>query len=200
MMTEFNILNASSPQTIQLINGLFIAEALGEIIKAGYIGSNIWDWKNGLDAKLSGDHGMLATGDSSVPDSTPRPSYYAYALYERAFGNQMFEASSSDPRVKIYASAFSGGEPGLIVVNEGGPITATIHIGGRQARGTAVAWILDGVEVNSTSVRWNGTTGPPGGGGPFPIENLSPYARKYDPAAPLALNLPAHSASGVVIY
>src|SRR5258706_3318959 len=60
MMTEFHVANASPPQTIQLIAGLFVSEALGEMIKARYLGSNIWDWKNAIDRKLGGDHGMLS--------------------------------------------------------------------------------------------------------------------------------------------
>jgi hypothetical protein len=201
MMTEFNIINASEPHTIQLINGLFIAEALGETIKASYIGSNIWDWKNGLDGKLSGDHGMLATTDPSVPDSTPRPSYYAYALYDRAFGERMVEATSSEAWVKVYASRFAAGETGLIVVNQGNePITVTIDLGARKGQGTAVGWVLDGREMNAKQVRWNGVPGPEGGGGPFPFDTIPPYLRKYDPSSPVALSLPANSASGVVLY
>ena len=78
MLTEFNVVNASAPQTIQLVSGLFAAEVLGEAIQAGYLGTQLWDWKNGLDPKLGGDHGMLASGDRAVLESTPRPTYYAY--------------------------------------------------------------------------------------------------------------------------
>jgi hypothetical protein len=201
MMTEFNLVNAAEPHTIQLISGLFTAEALGETIKASYIGSNIWDWKNGLDGKLAGDMGMLATSDSSVPDSTPRPTYYAYSLYDRAFGERMVEATSSVAWVKVYASKFATGEPGLIVVNQSNePITLTIDLGPRKGQGTAVGWVLDGRELNVKQVRWNGVAGPEGGGGPFPLDEIPPYLRKYDPSAPVTLNLPANSASGIVLY
>jgi hypothetical protein len=201
MMTEFHVANGSPPQTIQLISGLFVTEAIGEMIKARFLGSNIWDWKNGIDAKLGGDHGMLATGDSSVPEGTPRPTYYAYALYERAFGERMVEATSSDPNVKVYASRFAGGEPGVIVVNQGTkPVTARIDLGARRARGMAIGWILDGADANAKQVRWNGAPGPAGGGGPFPLDDAAPYMRAYDPARPAALDLPPNSASGIVFY
>jgi hypothetical protein len=201
MMTEFHVANASPPQTIQLIAGLFTAEALGEMIQAGYLGSNIWDWKNGIDAKLGGDHGTLAHGDSTVPDGTPRPTYYAYALYDRAFGDQMLAATSSDASVKIYASRFAGGEPGLVVVNQAArPVTVRVDFGPREAKGTAIAWVLDGADLNAKQVRWNGSAGPPGGGGPFPIESLAPYVHPYDPTRPATLELPATSASGIVFY
>jgi hypothetical protein len=201
MMTEFHVANASPPQTIQLIAGLFVSEALGEMIKARYLGSNIWDWKNSIDGKLGGDHGMLSNGDASVPDGTPRPTYYAYALYQRAFGERMVEATSSDPSVKVYASRFAGGEPGVIVVNQGAkPVSVRVDLGARHARGTAIGWVLDGADANAKQVRWNGVPGPAGGGGPFPLEDIAPYMRAYDPAQAVTLDLPANSASGIVFY
>jgi len=54
--------------------------------------------------------------------------------------------------------------------------------------------------MNTKRVRWNGVSGPEGGGGPFPFDTIAPYLRKYDPESPIALNLPANSASGVVLY
>src|SRR5581483_6371484 len=119
-LTEYNILNGSVPPTIELINGLFTAEVLGETVKAGYACSNYWDWRNGLDEKEHGDHAMLSSNDPDIPDATPRPSYYAYAAFARAFGQEIVAAESSDPSVKIYASRFSGGELGMVVVNEKG--------------------------------------------------------------------------------
>jgi hypothetical protein len=201
MLTEFNIINASAPQTIQLVSGLFAAEVLGESIKAGYLGANLWDWKNGLDPKLGGDHGMLASGDGAVPESTPRPTFFAYALYERAFANRMIEALSSDPRVKVYASRFAGGEPGIIVVNEQTePITVHLELGKTALTGTAVGWVLDGSSLNAKQVRWNGVVGPEGGGGPFPIDQVPPYAAKFDARSGAALPLPANCAAGIVLY
>jgi hypothetical protein len=201
MLTEFNIINATAPQTIQLINGLFTAEVLGESLKAGYAGAHLWDFKNGLDAKLGGDHGMLASSDSAVPDSTPRPTFFAYALYERAFGYRMIDATSTEPRLKVYASRFGGGEVGLVVVNEQSePITASIDLKGMGLKGTAIGWVLDGANLNAKQVRWNGVAGPEGGGGPFPIDGLAPYAAHFDGGGIAKLNLPANCAAGIVLY
>jgi hypothetical protein len=201
VLSEFNVVNASAPQTIQLVSGLFTAEVIGEGIKAGYEGINIWDWKNGLDPKLQGDHGMLATADSSVPESTPRPTFYAYALYDRAFGSRMLDASSSDPRVKVFASRFAAGEVGAIVVNEASSaITLNVDIGRASPRRTAVGWLLDGADLDSKQVRWNGVGGPEGGGGPFPIAAIPPYVARFEANQPIRLDLPPNCAAGIVFY
>jgi hypothetical protein len=201
MLTEFNIVNASAPQTIQLISGLFAAEVLGEAIKAGYLATHLWDWKNGLEPKLGGDHGMLASADSAVPESTPRPTFFAYALYDRAFGYRMIDATSTEPRVKVYASRFGGGEVGLVVVNEQTePITLNADLTGMGLKGTAVGWLLDGSNLDAKQVRWNGVAGPEGGGGPFPIDALTPYSAHFEGNAGAKLNLPANCAAGIVLY
>jgi len=201
MLTEFNVVNASALQTIQLVSGLFAAEVLGEAIQAGYLGTQLWDWKNGLDPKLGGDHGMLATGDRSVLESTPRPTYYAFALYERAFAHRMVGVSSSEPHVKVYASRFAGGEPGLVVVNEqSAPVTLHVDLGAGAWKGTAVGWVLDGSDLNAKQIRWNGVAGPEGGGGPFPVDSAPPYAASFDASAGAVLNLPANCAAGIVLY
>ena len=86
-------------------------------------------------------------------------------------------------------------------MNQGNePITVTIDVGQRKGQGAAVGWVLDGTEMNTKRVRWNGVSGPEGGGGPFPFDSIPPYLRKYDPNSPVVLNLPANSASGVVLY
>ncbi len=200
-LTEFNLVNASPKETITLLNGLFTAEVLGEHIKAGYVCSNHWDWRNGLDAKLGGDHALLSTGDQDVPDGTPRPAYYAYVLYDRAFGDRMVESSSDDPKVKAYASTFEGGEVGLILVNEmDKPRTAKVEVSGLAAKGAFLGWVLTGKGVLEKQVSFNGVDGLEGGGGPFPVKDIPPYQGKFDPKKPLSLNIPAHSACGIVLY
>jgi hypothetical protein len=199
--TEFNMINGDPPQTIQLLNGLFVAETLGEMIKAGYKNSNIWDLKNGLDEKLKGDHGLLAYGDSRVPDGTPRPTYYVYALYSRAFGDTLVSADCSDPTVKVYASRFSGGELGLVIVNENDQNrTAVFDLSGFKPQGKLMGWVMTGQALNDFQVSWNGEPGPAGGGGPYPIQTIPPYRAAFKTAQPLQLPLQARSVTGFILY
>ncbi len=200
-LTEFNLMNANGHQDIELVNGLFTSEVLGEQIKAGYVASDYWDWKNGLDAKLGGEHGMIASGDNSTTDGTPRPSYYSYALYSRAFGDHFIPSESSDPTVKVYASKFAGGEIGLVLVNENERNqTVSFDLTGFTPKGKLMGWILSGKDLNEKQVSWNGEMGPLGGGGPFPIDPIPPYRATYKTDKPLQLPIPARSAVGVILY
>ncbi len=200
-LTEFNLMNASPKPTIELINGLFTAEVLGEQIKAGYVASNYWDLKNGLDKKLGGDMALLASDDPSEADGTPHPSYYAYALYSRAFGDRMIAADSSDPSVKVYASRFAGGEVGLVVVNENEKNqTLAFNFTGFTPQGKLMGWVLSGVDMNETQVSWDGEAGPLGGGGPFPIDIIPPYRGAFKTDKPLQLPIQARSVTGIIFY
>ncbi|HVM32475.1 MAG TPA: hypothetical protein VMU88_05025 [bacterium] len=199
-LTEFNLVNATPPETTELLNGVFTAEVLGESLKAGYAAADFWDWKNGLDKKLGGDHAMLASGDPSAVEGAPRATYYTYALYQRAFGSQLIGATSSDPQVKVYASLFSGGEVGLILVNEDGlPRTLTFDLGGFQPKGRLMGWVLSGKDLNDTQVSFNGEKAEPGGG-PFPTQSIPPYQAHFNPQKGLAVPLPAYSVTGLVLY
>lgn len=200
-LTEFNLVNASPKETIELLNGLFTVEVLGEAIQQGYVCSNHWDWCNGLDKKLGGDHALLAKDDPSVPDGTPRPAYYAYVLYKDVFGDHLVESSSSDPQVKIYASRFSGGEAGVVVVNESDAAKSVeMAVNGGTFKGQWQGWILTGKDAHATQVAWNGVAGPEKGGGPFPVDPIPAYRGSFPVAGTMTVTVPPASACGFVIY
>lgn len=200
-ISEYNTLTGATPPLIHLVGGLFTTEVLGEYIKADYPAACFWDWKNGFDPKLKGDFGMLSSGDPAVPDNTPRPSYYAFALYSRTFGSQMIETQSSDPKIKVYASLFKDGELGLVIVNENGENrTLELNLGSHPSKSRLVGWVLSGEDLDSSRVSWNGVFGPDGGGGPFPIDKILPYRKVFKDGEPLRINIAARSASGIILY
>jgi hypothetical protein len=199
-LTEFNVVNGSVPPTLELVNGLFMAEVLGEAIDAGYLATNYWDWKNGYEDKHGGgDHAMLASKDPRVTDDTPRPSYYAYALYAKAFGDHLVESKSSDSTVKVYASTFKDKpDVGLVLVNETQQAARVMlqHVGHATS---LTGWVLTGPALNSRAVTFNGEPGPASGGGPFPIDGLEHYTKDLGGADDVEITLPPISASGVVL-
>ncbi len=113
-MTEFN---TRGPYNCTMVNGLFVAQVLGEVIKTGYGMVNLWvsEW-NWSEADQE-SKGFLARNDPDQDDYTPRQSYMVYHYYEKCFGDQMVEAASNLSGIKVYASSFESGEIGLVVVN-----------------------------------------------------------------------------------
>jgi hypothetical protein len=113
----------------------------------------------------------------------------------------MIACDSSEATVKVYASRFSGGELGLVIVNENDEArTMNFDFTGFTPKGQLMGWVLTGKDMNGTQVSWNGSEGPTGGGGPFPIDTIPNYRAKFDPGKPLLLPIAAHSATGVIIY
>jgi hypothetical protein len=200
-LTEYNIVNGVVPQTLQLINALFTAEVIGESIKHGLAEASIWDWRNGYDPALGGgDHAMLSSGEPGLPDDTPRPTFYAYALLSRVLGERLVQAESNDPQVKVYASVFQDGALGLVVVNEREEdISLQWDLGGFQGRGQASLYAVTGSGLNSKKVSYNGVAGKAASGGPFPIDSLPPYSLKLNPGKPLKLSLPKASLCGLIL-
>jgi hypothetical protein len=200
-LTEFNLMNADPPETIELVNAVFTAEVLGESLKSGYVAANSWDWKNGFVEKEGGDMALLASKDPNVPDATPRPTYYTYALFARAFGDRMVACESSDASVKIYASRFAGGELGLVIVNEAEQgRTLAFDLKGFAPKGKWTGWVLAGKDLNAKQVSWNGEVGPAGGGGPFPLDTIPPYVGVFKPGTPLQLSVQPNSVTGIILY
>jgi hypothetical protein len=199
-LTEYNMVLDAPEPTVFLLNGLFTAEVLGDQFQSGYSSSNYWHWKGGL-SKLKGDHALLSSSDPSIPDGTPLPSYYAFALYSRAFGDSTLAAESSDPQVKVYASRFQNGEVGIVAVNETAEAkTLVLNCAGFAPKGKFQGWILTGNGLDSKRVSFNGTEGPANGGGPFPILDLPPYVGSFKTTRPSTLNVPPRSVCGVVVY
>ena len=63
-----------------------------------------------------------------------------------------------------------------------------------------MGWVLTGKGLNEKQVSWNGTAGPLGGGGPFPINTIPPYRGTFKADKPLQLAIQADSATGIILY
>jgi hypothetical protein len=93
---------------------------LGEILKNNFGMASRWDLGNGWNG--GDDQGMFSMGDE--PDNAtkwnPRPAFYHMYYFQKYFGDRMVNATatgSSD--VFSYASSFSSGQAGVVVVNRG---------------------------------------------------------------------------------
>jgi len=118
-LTEWNIFATGSKQSCSFVNGMHATLALGEIIKNKYGMACRWDlvnrWANG------NDHGMFSYGDEpDVPRWNPRPVYFYMYYFQKFFGDHMVSLSvAGSDDVVAYASKFSSGEAGIVIVNKG---------------------------------------------------------------------------------
>jgi hypothetical protein len=117
-LTEWNIFAEGSKQQVSFINGMHAAIVLGELIKNKYGLACRWDFANGWSN--GNDHGMFSQGDEpGVPKWHMRASYFYMYYFQRYFGNQMVAAAvSGNPDVLAYASTFSSGQAGVVIINK----------------------------------------------------------------------------------
>ena len=118
-LTEWNIFAEGSMQQVSYINGMHAALVLGELVLNDYGMADRWDLTN---AWADGnDHGMFSrAGEPGVDLYNPRPVFFYMYYFQKYFGDRMVssEVSGSD-EVICYASTFSSGETGLVLINKG---------------------------------------------------------------------------------
>ena len=113
-MTEFN--SKTGEREIAMANALFITNVLAEQIKHGIQMSLLWNLENGL-GQDGGDHGILARNSPEVEEHTPRPTYYAYYLMQKYFGDKMIFCYSPDTTVISYSTMFANDGLGFMLIN-----------------------------------------------------------------------------------
>jgi hypothetical protein len=200
---EYNGTIPDNPMQVSLVNGLFISKVLGELATTGWAAASIWDVLNGYDTSSglgAGDLGFLTASQPGVPDFTPRPSYYPFYFYTRNFGDHLVEVASTDPDVTAYASTWSDGGTGVVVVNEAtSSKRVTFSLEGGRAAGRANAWILSGDSLAATQVTLDGQAASTLVGGPLP-EAVSPYWVPESPDGTFVVTLPPGSVGSVVLF
>jgi len=114
--TENNsVFSNTGKQTTSLVNGLFMADSLGNIMKTEFNGLFWWDVRNGQDAANNNDpnlYGWRSYGDYGIVNAAAPagpadryPTFYVYKLLQHfARGGERVVAATSDyTGVGIYA-------------------------------------------------------------------------------------------------
>lgn len=198
-MTEFN---SQGDHTTTIANGLFVADALGHIIKNKFTLSSIWVNEWGLSGTGNNhSHGILAKSDPGQPDYSPRPSYTPYYYYSRCFGDQMVESVvTGNSEVKSHASTFSSGEIGLVLLNYSNTAQDVAISYAGMSNNDTVYWYsvhADNQNIGNKKFYVNGITGTTAGGGPDDIDQVDPFKATLQSSA--HLSLPPFSTSYFVI-
>lgn len=120
-MTEWNIQAVSAKQMVSDIAGLHAVITLGEYIKNQFGEASRWDlanaWANGDDMGMFNN----SAGDAEPGASqwNPRPAFYYMYFFQKYFGDRMVSSAvTGDTAVLCYASSFSSGESGIVLVNK----------------------------------------------------------------------------------
>ena len=189
-------------QQVSFVNGLHAAIVLGETIKNNYGMSSRWDlsnsWENG------NDHGLFNSGNEpGVPKWNPRPAFYYMYYFQKMMGDRMLFASFTyGSNVMAYASSFSSGEKGVILVNKAAS-AQVVQVGLDNATaGNRFYWYtLTGGTDNgafSRKVFVNGNSGAEISGGPAAdYTTIKPYSAPTGDG--IKVSMPARSVVYLVI-
>lgn len=210
-MTEFNM--RAGQKNTTLVSTLFYAEALAEFAQAGYGLVNSWNTING---KSTDDHGMLARMDwdpvpgkkaaevtaSQAEESVPHPHFFSYYYYGKYFGDAMVRSSGGDDSTHLYATTFSNGVMGIVLVNEGSR-TRSVELGldGARARGPMFWHTVTGDSLGTRMIVVNGQGAPTGKVyGPRNYEDIPAFTRDLDSnARSIRFEAPKYSASFIAV-
>ena len=200
-LTEWNIFAVGSKQSVSHVSGLHATMVLGELLKNQFGMASRWDLANGWDN--GNDHGMFNKGDEpdGVAKWNPRPAFYHMYYFQKYFGDRMVPSTSSGSSIVSYASSYSSGEAGVILVNTG-QSAQTVKITTKNFNpGNRYYWFtLAGDNDNngfSRKVLINGT-GPVGAAG-GPSNYLSLKAFSASAKGEIKVSVPAMAAVYMVI-
>jgi hypothetical protein len=145
VVTELNSVSSNpGKQITSLVNGLFMADALGNLANTEFNACLWWALRNGADTggnsnsslygwRPYGDYGVVSSGDvSGTPANTPYPSFYAAKLLSHwgRGGDSVVSAGSDYPLLAVYAAKIADGSLALLVINKhpGADLTAQITL------------------------------------------------------------------------
>jgi Secretion system C-terminal sorting domain len=201
-LTEWNIFAEGSKQQVSYINGMHAALLLGETIKNKYAMAIRWDLANGWAG--GNDHGMFNVGDEpgGIPKWNPRASFYYMYYFQKFFGDQMVESSvSGNANVVSYASTFTSGQAGMVLVNKGTTEqTVAFNMKNFGFGNRYHYYTLTGSSDNgefSLKVNVNGTPATYQSGGPVNFETIK--AKSTTTASGVKLTVPARSVSYILV-
>ncbi len=201
-MGEYNATNRHNPHNVSLVSGLFVAEAIGEMMVHDYAAASIWDIINGWHPDAGGTHGFLTQRHTGIPDLQPYPTYYPFFFYTRNFGDRLIAAETDDTaKVSAYASTFDSGEVGIVIINEHEDARqATIDLGSFVANGAVNGWVLSAPGgLEDTQITLNGVASGYDYAGPI-VEDVPAYHWTVTAASELVIDLAGASATSLLVY
>lgn len=173
-MTEYN---CRGPHTTTFINACFTADVIGKFIQNNYALATRWvgEWK-----WKEGTHGLFALEDPDQVDYSVRQAYMMYHYFGKCFGDYMLETTCSNDEITVFASTFSDGKTGLVVINPSGQ-TQEFNLE-QNKTGKAYLYEVYANTIDETDKKFyvNGLTSTTTGGGPDDVQTIAPYEFNYN--------------------
>ncbi len=147
--TENNSVSSNpSKQTTSLVNGLFLADSLGQIAQTEFKAFVWWDLRNGQDTTHISPalYGWRAYGDYGVVSGAndPYPTYYAAKALTHfaADGDTIVQATSDNTLLAAYAARRTNGALTLLVINKApnNTLNTSVQLSGFTPATNAVAY------------------------------------------------------------
>jgi len=199
-LTEWNIFATGSKQQVSFIDGMHATLMLGELITNQYEMASRWDLANGYSN--GDDHGLFSFGtDPGVTQYAARPAFYYLYYFQKYFGDVMVNSASSSSSIAVYASQFTSGEAGIVLVNKNN-VDQVVELSLKNFKtGTRYyTYTLTGGADNgsfSRKVYVNGQTTLADAGGPENYETLK--AKSSIVNGNIKLSLPKYSVVHLVV-
>ena len=199
-LTEWNIFAEGSKQAVSFINGMHASLILGELIKNKYEMASRWDLANGWNN--GNDHGLFSTGDEpGVAKYAARPAFYYLYYFQKYFGDVMVEATSTATNISVYASQFTSGEAGIVLVNKGNSdLVVELTLKNFKPGSRYYTFTLTGGTDNglfSRKVYVNGLTTTTEGGGPENYESIKAKSSAIN--GNIKINVPKYGVIHLVV-
>jgi hypothetical protein len=114
-LTEYNLQSRQSGQLMSYINGMHAVSVIAESVKHGIGMANRWSTVGWWSSP--GEMGTFSYKEPDVPHGNMRPEFYYYYFMQKYFGDVMVNSASTTNDVASYATSFSSGQMGVMLVN-----------------------------------------------------------------------------------
>jgi len=136
-LTEWNSVDFKpGPQTLGIVNALFVGDYLGTLAKHNIEQASYWDIHNDI-TEQGGDYGYLSRTGAPDGDNVPRPSYFAFKMASEGMRGKFIKSKSNNETVSCFL-ADDNGKKNLMIVNKQPETKAvvTLSIPGFSGSGT----------------------------------------------------------------
>jgi hypothetical protein len=149
-------------QSTSLVNGLFLADSIGNLVQTEFNMFVWWDLRNGyLTGKNNNPslYGWRLYGDYGITsvDHEPYPAYYVFKLLSHfaAPADRVVEARSQSPLLAAYATRGADGGLRLMLINKSPAeeLTARIGIAGYTPSAAAVVYAYGKAQDDAAKTR-----------------------------------------------